>query len=41
MNEIGILKFLYSGDLVADMDHLHVKRINLVSFSYILIETIK
>jgi hypothetical protein len=36
MNEIGHFKvlILYSGDV----DHLHVKRIHLVCFSYIVIE---
>jgi hypothetical protein len=29
---------LYSDDVTADMDHLHVKRIHLVSFSYIVID---
>jgi hypothetical protein len=29
---------LYSGDVTADMDHLHVKRIHLVGFSYIVID---
>jgi hypothetical protein len=40
MNEIDHFKFfvLCSGDMAADMDHLHVKRIHLVSFSYIVIE---
>jgi hypothetical protein len=27
-----------SDDVAADMDHLHVKRIYLVGFSYIIIE---
>jgi hypothetical protein len=36
MNDIGHFKVfvLYSGDV----DHLHIKRIYLVSFSYIIIE---
>jgi hypothetical protein len=40
MNEIDHFKFfvLCSGDMAADMDHLHIKRIHLVSFSYIVIE---
>jgi hypothetical protein len=40
MNEIDHFKYfiLYSGDVAADMDHLHVKRIHLVCFSYIIIE---
>jgi hypothetical protein len=29
---------LCSGDMTADVDHLHVKRIHLVSFFYIVIE---
>jgi hypothetical protein len=37
MNEIDHFKIfvLYSGDVSADVDHLHVKKINLVNFSYI------
>jgi hypothetical protein len=27
-----------SGDVTADVDHLHVKRIHLVGFSYIVID---
>jgi hypothetical protein len=43
MNEIDHFNFfvLCSGDIVADMDHLHVKKIHLVylmGFSYIVIE---
>jgi hypothetical protein len=47
MSEINHLKKLYyarlcsrcySGDLTADVDHLHVKRIHLVNFVYIVIE---
>jgi hypothetical protein len=40
MNEIDHFKFcvLYSDDMTADMDHLHVKRIYLVNFSYIVTE---
>jgi hypothetical protein len=43
MNEIDHFKFfiLCSGDMAADVDHLHVKIIHLVhlvSFSYIVIE---
>jgi hypothetical protein len=40
MNEIDHFKVfvLYSGDVPADVDHLHVKRIHLVGFSYIVIE---
>jgi hypothetical protein len=39
MNEIDHFKnfVLCSGDVVAHMDNLHVKRIHLVSFSYIII----
>jgi hypothetical protein len=29
---------LCNGDVAADMDHLHAKRIHLVGFSYIVIE---
>jgi hypothetical protein len=40
MNEFDHFKVfkLCSGDVTADVDHLHVKRIHLVSFSYIVIE---
>jgi hypothetical protein len=43
MNEIDHFNFfvLYSGDMVANVDHLYVKRIHLVhlvGFSYIVIE---
>jgi hypothetical protein len=40
MNEIDNFKVfvLCSGDVIADVDHLHVKRIYLVGFSYIVIE---
>jgi hypothetical protein len=40
MNEINHFKVfvLCSDDATANMDHLHVKRIHLVSFSYIVIE---
>jgi hypothetical protein len=40
MNEIDYFKIfiLYSDDVAADVDHLHVKRIHLVSFSYIVIK---
>jgi hypothetical protein len=40
MNEIGYFKvcILYSGDVTADVNHLHVKRISLVGFSYIVID---
>jgi hypothetical protein len=39
MNEINHFKvfILYSGDVTADMDHLHVKKFHLVNFSYIVI----
>jgi hypothetical protein len=42
MNEIDHFKvfILYSGD-VAAVDHLYIKRIHLVDFSYIVIETFK
>jgi hypothetical protein len=40
MNKIDYFKLfiLYSGDVTADVDQLHVKRIHLVDFSYIVIE---
>jgi hypothetical protein len=40
MNEIDHFKvfILYSDDVIADVDHLYVKRIHLVNFSYIVIE---
>jgi hypothetical protein len=40
MNEIDHFKkfVLCSGDVTADVDHLHVKRIHLVCFSYRVIE---
>jgi hypothetical protein len=40
MNKIGHFNFfiLCSGDMSTDLDHLHIKRIHLVSFSYIVIE---
>jgi hypothetical protein len=40
MNEIDYFKkiVLYSGDVIVDVDHLHVKKIYLVSFSYIVIK---
>jgi hypothetical protein len=40
MNEIDYLKdfVLCSGDVAVDIDHLHIKIIHLVSFSYIIIE---
>jgi hypothetical protein len=40
MNEIDHFNILvlYSGDVAADVDYLHVKRIYLVSFFYIVIE---
>jgi hypothetical protein len=39
MNEIDHFKvfILYSGDVAVDVDHLHIKRIQLVDFSYIVI----
>jgi hypothetical protein len=42
MNEIDHFKvfILYSGGVTADVDHLHVKRIYLVNFSYIVIEDV-
>jgi hypothetical protein len=43
MNEIDHFKvfILCIGDMVADVDHLHVKRIYLVGFSYIVIDNIR
>jgi hypothetical protein len=40
MNEIDRFKVFvfYNGDVTADVDQLYVKRIYLVSFSYIVIE---
>jgi hypothetical protein len=40
MNEIDYFKLfvLYSGDVAANVDHLHVNRIYLVGFSYIVIK---
>jgi hypothetical protein len=41
MNKIDhFLKKIYfcSGDVEADLNHLHIKRIHLVDFSYIVIE---
>jgi hypothetical protein len=42
MSEINHFKvfIICSDDVVADVDHLHGKRIYLVSFSYIVIEDI-
>jgi hypothetical protein len=42
MNEINHFKFfvLYSGDVISHVDYLHVKRIYLVNFSYIVIEDV-
>jgi hypothetical protein len=40
MSEINYFKvfIMCSGDVAADVDHLHVKRMYLVGFSYIVIE---
>jgi hypothetical protein len=40
MNEIDYFKVfvLLSGDVAANVDHLHVKKIHLVGFSYIVID---
>jgi hypothetical protein len=40
MNEIDHFKvfIIYSGDVTIDVNQLYVKRIHLVSFSYIVIE---
>jgi hypothetical protein len=40
MNEIDYFKVfvLCSGDVAADVDHMHIKRIHLVGLSYIVME---
>jgi hypothetical protein len=40
MNKIDNFKvfILYSGDVITDVNHLHVKRRYLINFSYIIIE---
>jgi hypothetical protein len=40
MNEFDHFKvfILYSGDVITDIDHLYIKKIHLVRFSYIVIE---
>jgi hypothetical protein len=40
VNEIDHFKVFvfYSGDMIIDVDHLYVKRIDLMSFSYIVIK---
>jgi hypothetical protein len=40
MGAINHLKFfiMYSDDITTDVYHLHIKRIHLMSFSYIVIE---
>jgi hypothetical protein len=40
MNEIDYFKkyIFYNGDVAGDIDYLHIKRIYLMSFSYIIIE---
>jgi hypothetical protein len=40
MNEIDHFKVfvLYNSDVTTDVDHLHIKRIQLMSFSYIIID---
>jgi hypothetical protein len=42
MNEIDYFKIFvfYSGDVTTDVDHLHIKRIHLVNFSYIVIDDV-
>jgi hypothetical protein len=42
MNEIGYFKmFVFcTGDVIVDIDHLHIKRIHLVNFLYIIVEDI-
>jgi hypothetical protein len=43
MNEFDHFKvfIVCSGDVTADMDHLYVKRIHLMSFSYIVVNIYK
>jgi hypothetical protein len=40
MNEIDHFKLfiLYSDDMIADMYYMHIKRIHLMSFSFIVID---
>jgi hypothetical protein len=40
MNEIDYFKnfVLCSGDVSADVDHMHIKRLHLVGLSYIVME---
>jgi hypothetical protein len=40
MNKIDHFKvfIFYSDDVAADVDYLHIKRIHLVGFSYIVLE---
>jgi hypothetical protein len=40
MSEINHFKvfIMYNDDITTDIDHLHVKRIHLMDFSYIVIE---
>jgi hypothetical protein len=40
MNEIDYFKkfILCSGDVAADVDHIHIKRLHLVGLSYIVME---
>jgi hypothetical protein len=40
MSEINYFKFfiMYSDDVTADVNYLHVKKIYLVNFSYIIID---
>jgi hypothetical protein len=40
MNEINHFKIFIrcSDDVTADIDHLHIKRIHLINFFYIVIE---
>jgi hypothetical protein len=40
MNKIDHFKcfIFYSGDVTTDTNHLHVKRIYLIDFSYIVVE---
>jgi hypothetical protein len=43
MNKIDYFKkfIFYSCDVIADVEHLYVKRIYLVNFSYLVIEDLK
>jgi hypothetical protein len=42
MNEIDHFRnfIFYSDDVIVDIDHLHIKRIYLVCFSYVVIKDV-